>query len=523
MRLIFAKLSGGKLQVRKAAAGEEFVAIDHKTYTLSGDEVVIADDDRPVALGGVMGGADTEVSDSTVDVLIEAADFDALTVRGAARRHNLQSPSSYRFERGVDPEGIDWASRRCCELILKLAGGELCEGLIDVAQPVAERPEIKLRFLQLPRLLGVEIAASEVQKILTDLGCEETHVCEKCVKVIPPSWRADLTREVDLIEEVARIYGYDKIPTKATLSLFPSAKRLEDMVFDKVRAVMTAAGFDEAYTLSAVEPKLAVAFNPWPSSEASLLSTGTAVLRGAHCLRPSLSPSLLACRRTNETLSNPTIELFEIAKVYLPTAGDLPQEKRVLALTSGGGYLEIKAVVEALVEAIAPDSKLEVTPAQGDLLEGARSAGILLDGAAFCLMGELSTSGRDAFDLRGPASIAELDLGVIVRAARLVATTRSLSNYPPVARDLNVVVDESVLWEQIETIVLEEGGELLEQVTFGDDSYRDAKQLGENKKSVVFRLQLRSMTGTLKSDEADAVVERIMGRLTAGLGGQLRT
>ncbi|MEM1305269.1 MAG: phenylalanine--tRNA ligase subunit beta, partial [Planctomycetota bacterium] len=184
----FGKLAGGKIIVRQAVAGEPFTAINHKEYTLTGDEVVIADAERPVALGGVMGGADTEVTDATVDVLIEAADFAPLAVRGAARRHVLFSPSSYRFERGVDPEGIDWASRRACELILQFAGGELCDGVVDVAQPLEDRKEIKLRFNQIPRLLGVEIADETASKILTDLGCEQTHICGKCLKVIPPSW-----------------------------------------------------------------------------------------------------------------------------------------------------------------------------------------------------------------------------------------------------------------------------------------------------------------------------------------------
>lgn len=527
----FSKIDGDKLQVRKATQGEEFIAIDHKTYELTGDEVVIADAKRPVALGGVMGGADTEVSDTTVDVLIEAADFEPLTVRGAARRHVLFSPSSYRFERGVDPEGIEWASRRCCELILELAGGELCEGMIDVAVPEVERTfdadriDIKLRYPQVPRILGIDIPHDTVRKILTDLGCTETHNCEKCVKTIPPTWRADLTREADLIEEVARIYGYDQIPTKVSLGLVPSAKRREDIVLDIVRGTLTAAGFDEAFTLSAVEPELVELFRPW-SGEATVelgaLSTSTAVLRGANCLRQSIVLSLLRCRRTNETLSNPVVELFEIAKIYLPLNDQLPDERRVLALSTGGGFLELKGIVEAVVSAVAPSAKLTVAPTTGMLLDDARSCGILLEGIPFCLMGELSSEGRDKFDLRGSSSVAEIDLAPLVKAAELVATTKPLSNYPPVARDLNLVFDEAVRWADVEAIALSAGGELVERVVFQDDSYRDPKQLGEGKKSIVFRVELRSMEGTLTSEQADAVAQRIIAETGEQLGGTLR-
>lgn len=527
----FAKLKGGKIMVRQAVKDEPFTAINHKEYQLTGDEVVIADAERPVALGGVMGGADTEVSEATVDVLIEAADFAPLAVRGAARKHVLFSPSSYRFERGVDPEGIDWASRRACELILELAGGTLCEGVIDEktaawTEPADrrfddDRDHIKLRYPTLPRVLGINIPDDEVRKILTDLGCTETHNCEKCVKFIPPTWRADLTRECDLIEEVARIHGYDQIPTATTLPIFPSAKRREDHALDQVRTLLTGAGFDEAYTLSAVEPDLAAGFTPWGGSDESL-STGTAVLRRANQLRQSVAPSLLACRRTNETLSNPTVELFEIAKVYLPVEGRLPDEKRVLALCSGGGFAELKGVVEGLVQTIAPAAEVEVVNTTGDLLDAGRSAGLLLGGVPFCMLGELSPTGKNQFGLRGDCSIAELDLNQLVKTAELVRTTKPLSSYPPVSRDLNVVVEESIAWAAIEKTANAAGGDLVEQIAFTDDSFRDSKQLGEGKKSVVFRVQLRSHEGTLTSEQADSVIERIVTALKSELGGTLR-
>lgn len=531
----FAKLKGGKIIVRQAVKGEPFVAINHKEYELTGDEVVIADAERPVALGGVMGGADTEVSDATVDVLIEAADFAPLAVRKAARKHVLFSPSSYRFERGVDPEGIDWASRRCCELILELAGGELQDGVIDVKtsswiEPADrrfddDRDHIKFRYPQIERVLGVDIPKEEVAKILTDLGCVETHNCDHCIKVVPPTWRADLTRECDLLEEIARIHGYDKVPMVSSLPIVSSAKRREDVVTEQVRTLLVGAGFDEAYTLSAVDPELAERFTPWSNAPgvSGSLATGTTVLRRANVLRQSVTPSLLQCRRTNETLSNPVVELFEIAKVYLPCEGELPAEKRVLALCSGGGFLELKGVVEELAGAVAPGSELEVTEAKGDLLEPARSAGVLLGGAPFCLLGELSDAGREAFDLRGGASIAEIDLDLLTGAAELVRQTKPLSTYPPVSRDLNVVVDEGVAWSAIESASQSAGGELVEAITFTDDSFRDAKQLGEGKKSVVFRVQFRSHEGTLTSEQADGVVEAIVGALKTGLGGELRS
>lgn len=524
-----AKLKEGKIIVRRARAGEEFIAIDHKTYALSGEEVVIADAERPVALGGVMGGFDTEVTEATIDVLIEAADFAPLAVRGAARRHHLHSPSSYRFERGVDPEGIDWASRRCCELILELAGGELCEGVIDLGEPIEEREPVSLRYAQIPRLLGVDIPADQAIKILTDLGCEEVEANTAEVVVRPPSWRADLTREADLLEEVARIYGYDKIPEDVGVRMAPSTRGREEIVTDRVRHLLTSAGFDEALTLSSVEPEQVDAFRPWGNTtrESAPLLTATSVLRRANSLRQSLVPSLLTCRRTNETISNPTIELFEIAKVYLPREGQLPDEKRVVAATSGGGFLEVKGVVEGLVALLAPGTKLGVEETSHELLDPARSCAFALDGPSLGtqrlgVLGEVSQAGLDRFELRGATTVMELDLAPLVSAARLVRTAGELSSFPPVTRDLNIVLDESVRWSEVERIVRAQGGDILESVTFQDDSYRDAQQLGSGKKSVLFTIQLRKPDGTLTSEEADGVRDQIVTALTKELGGKLR-
>ncbi|TWT32459.1 Phenylalanine--tRNA ligase beta subunit [Posidoniimonas corsicana] len=516
----FAKLKGGKIVVRHSEQGEAFTAIDHKTYTLTGEEVVIADAERPVALGGVMGGYDTEVTNDTVDVLIEAADFDQMAVRGAARRHVLMSPSSYRFERGVDPEGIDWASRRCCELILELAGGELCEGVIDEGTQEDNRPTIKLRYDQIPRILGIEVERDEVRRILTDLGCEETHNCDHCVKAVPPTWRADLTREADLLEEVARIHGYDRIPEDVGVRMAPSHRTREDVVLERVRHAMTAAGFDEALTLSAVDENTSEAFAPW-TTEAPL-ATGTPVLRRANRLRQSVVPSLLECRRTNETQSNPTIELFEIAKVYLPKPGALPDEKRVLALTSGGGFREVKGVVETLLAHIAPDLAWSVESTGHELLDAARSCQLMVEGEQLGVLGELSQPGMDRFNLRGGSTIAEIDLAPIVTAARLVPTAGPLSSHQPVSRDLNVVLDESVRWADVERIARAEAGALIESISFQDDSYRDPKQLGEGKKSVLFSIVLRKPDGAFTSEEADAVRDKIVAQLGKELGGKLR-
>lgn len=515
----FAKLAGGKIIVRESKPGETFTAINHQEYELPAGTCVIADAKRAVALAGVMGGADSEVSDETVELLIESADFDCMSVRATARALNLHSPSSYRFERGVDPEGIDWASRRCCELILELAGGELAEGVLDAGRDRLGPTEIKLRFEQLPRVLGIEVPKDEVRKILKDLGCDETHECGHCVKVVPPSWRADLTREIDLIEEVARVHGYDQIPEDAGVKMAPSTRTCSDRVLDRVRGVMVAGGFHEAMTLSTVEPAWCDAFRPWTTAEP--LAASTPVLRGADRLRQSLAPSLLAARRHNEKLSNPDIELFEIAKVYLPQAGRLPSERRVLSATSGRSFLDVKGVLESVVAAVAPSARLAFQPAEFPLLDAARQATVKLGDQLLGVVGEIGEAGRDQFQLRTPAALMEIDLEPLIEAAELRPTAQPLSPYPPVGRDLNIVVDEAVCWSAVEEATRAAGGDLVELIAY-QETYRDEQRLGAGKKSLLFGVQLRSAAGTLTNDQADEVRDRIVAALGKSVGGKLR-
>jgi phenylalanyl-tRNA synthetase beta chain len=516
----FAKLAGGRIIVRESKPGEKFTAINHQEYELAAGTCVIADAEKAVALAGVMGGAYSEVSDATVDVLIESAAFDPLSVRTTARRHNLHSPSSYRFERGVDPEGIDWASRRACELILETAGGTLSAGSVDVGVAKMQgRGEIKLRFEQIPRVLGISVPDDEVQRILAALGCDQTHVCGHCVKVIPPSWRADLTREIDLIEEVARIYGYDKIPEDTNVKMAASTRTRHDRVLQAVREVMVAAGFDEAMTLSAVDDSLVDAIRPW--TEAAPLVASTPVLRRADRLRQSLVPSLLAARRHNEKLSNPVIELFEIANVYLPIEGALPEQKRLLGVTSGGGFLDVKGVLEALVSRVSPSLELEVGEVEYPLLDNGRQARLRLGDHLLGYLGELSDAGRERFELRGSSTVAEIDLDVLAAVAELVPTARPLSPYPSVSRDLNIVVPETVHWAEVADLVRVAGGEVLEAVEY-QETYRDLQRLGAGRKSLLFTVQLRSAGGTLTNEEADGVRDRIVRLLAEQVGGELR-
>jgi len=510
----YARLEGQRIIVREATKDEPFVAIDHKTYALQPGMCVIADQAGPVALGGVMGGETSEVSASTTDLLIESADFAPLAIRSAARALRLHSPSSYRFERGVDPEGIDWASRRACELIAESAGGEILAGVVDV-QPVrpASHPQVVLRMSQIPRILGIELDQSRVKKILEKLGLDLLASTDSQATWIAPSWRRDLNREIDLIEEVARIHGYDEIPENVAVPMVPSYRSDGERMLEKVRQTLVAAEFFEAITSSLVDEKTSACFSPW--SNAAPLRSNTPTLRGADCLRRSLVPSLLASRHINQSLANARIELFETANVYLPTPdptadAELLDEEFMLAITSGGDFKRLKGVLEAILDSLSIDRPLRAELLADDpLLDRNSSCQLNLGSELLGYLGEVQPSQLTQFGLRARTTVAEIKLSVLLKAANLVPQHQRLSAFPAITHDLNLIVAESVRWNDMVQTVRTSGKELLEDVIYRE-TYRDAKKDGTGKKRLIFSLVLRSPSETLTGQRAEKLREVIV-------------
>ena len=505
-----AKLKGKEKQasiiVRKAAKGEKLEAIDHHDYPLDQAMCVIADAEQPIALAGVMGGASSEVSDNTTDLVIESADFAPLSVRTTARQLKLHSPSSFRFERGVDPIGIDWASRRCCQLILDIAGGELLKGVCVAGDPHIEAEPVTLRLSQLSRILGISIPSEEVQRILIKLGCIPTAETSTEIEVQPPTWRRDLTREIDLVEEIARIHGYDQIPEDVGVPMAPSHRSDYDRVVSRVRHVLNAAGFDETLTASVVPEKWSDCLSPWTSTGA--IQSSTPMLRGADRLRRSLLPSLLEVRRINESLANAEINLFETAKVYLPKKG-LPEEPVMLGLASDLDFHGLKGVVEALLTELNPAVTLSVEATELPLLHNVRTCKLLIDGELLGFLGEVGEAGRKEFSLRSEASVAELRIDQLERIAQLSPQFTPLSNYPAITQDLNFIVAEEIPWADLEATVRSSAGEELEQIEFRE-IYRDEKKDGAKRKRLLLTFTLRAADRTLTGEEAEAARNAII-------------
>ena len=512
------RLSGRRLVVRRARPKETLTAINNKAYELAPEMLVIADAERPVGLAGVMGGLDTEIGPATKNVLIEAAQFDPMSVRKTSRALGLFSPSSYRFERPLDPEGTEWASRRCAELILETAGGTLHPGVIDVGTPRPVRPAITLRLDQIPRVLGIDIDRPTVERILTALGLAVESATAASITAAAPTWRSDLEREIDLIEEVARVHGYEHIPEDRAVPLTSAPRGRRERVEGLIRGALTGCGFDEAVTFSLVSDALAEPFRPGAADAPVRVEHSSRKREGA--LRQSLVPSLLSVRRHNEAHGDPNAELFEIADVYLPRPGhDLPDQPARLALVSGRDFFGLKGVIESLLTRLHANGGLEARPADVPWLTPGRAAELLLGGDHLGYLGEVARPRLDALELRGACTAAELDLGVLIARAVLVPQHHTLPPFPAVERDLSLVVDRALPWAELSTAVAQAAGPNLEGVDFLDTFA--GGNLPDGRHSVHFGLRFRHPERTLTGEEVDrslrAVVDACAARFEAAL------
>ena len=516
------KLHGQKILVRRAKKGETITAIDQRQYALTEDMCVIADADRPVAVAGVMGGFDTEISGSTTDVLIEAASFASLSVRATARSLKLHSPSSYRFERKVDRRWLDWASRRCCELILKVAGGTLMKGCVVAGDSVpATRDSITLRFAQVGRLLGIEIAADECVRILQQLGLKSLARHTDSATFEPPSWRPDLLREIDLIEEVARIHGYEHIPIDATLPVVATARTLRERVIDAVRTQLVSSGLSEALTLSFVSEQQRQLFRP--AGDIAPVAVNHSSRSHENQLRQSLIPSLLACRRQNERHGYANAELFEVARVYL-TAGlgqaEQQAEPLTIGIVSGRPFVQVSGVVAALAAELAPHAVLTTEPAPHPEYISGRGAIVSLNGRPWGWLGELSRDVLNQSDLQDAVCVAELRLPLIEELFEVRRSYTPLPRFPSISRDLNFVLPESISWAQLSETVSASAGSLLLGTSFGGQ-YR-GKQIDADHKSYLITCRFMAADRTLTTEEVDAVVKNVIASCETQLTAKLR-
>ena len=524
-----ARLRGGRIVIRPARADEPFTAINHKTYVLSPEMCVIADAERPVALAGVMGGADTEIGTGTVEVLLESAQFAPLPVRAAARGLVLSSASSYRFERGPDPAAVDWAGRRAAALILELAGGTLDEGVVVAGSLAGRQASIPLAPQRVRTVLGIDVPGERQHRILTGLGFVE--------EAQPgvwraPSWRRDCWREIDLVEEVARIEGYHRVPEDAPIAARPVEWSDRERTIRRTGEVFVAAGFCEALTHSVVPAPLEATASPW--GDAAPLAVAPPLVRGADRLRRSLLPSLVEARAANAAAGNADADLFEIARGYLARSGpaDAPSpvdEPLLASFVTGGEYPRGRGVVDAVLAHLGlPDAEccIDYRPLTLDLFTPGRAAEVLLhrDGLPplrIAVVGEIAAGIRERVAAAGPLVAGEIRIDRLEFTARRERPLVRPSDFPAVTRDINLVVAEDVPWSRIEAAIRGAAGATLEACAVSQ-IWQDAERLGVGRKSVVVSLVLRSGSGTLSGDDAARLVAGVVEACRRDVQAEMR-
>ncbi len=516
----YAKIADGKIIVRKAISGERLTSIDGTQCDLNTDMLVIADARGSVAIAGVMGGLDTEVSEMTTAVLLEDAYFDPVSVRTTSRRLALPSEAAFRFERTVDIEMVEWASKRTAQLITQVAGGKVARGVIDIYPKKPEQKEVTLRLSRLSRLLGIEVPCEEVLRILSALSFKPQSKDDLIVCSVP-SWRSDVYREVDLIEEVARVYGYNKVPTERKIKIEVVPVDTRQKLVESLGMYLNGCGFYETINVGFVDNSIAELFTKTGVKE--YLGVKDVSRKNANLLRQNLIGSLLGVLKTNLNAKNLPCRIFEIADTFVPIReqdGGLPIQKTKLALVCDSDLRDLRGVIEGLIKKIDRDAQIVFAPA--DLLWAQTGAQIIVNSQTIGTTGIVSQVVKEKFDFKelSPCA-AELEFGQLLTLQSGAIKVKPLPRFPAIQRDLSIIVDENIHWADIIEAVKNKASVALEEVQFVGIYH--GKGIGSGKKSVTLSLRFRDEDGTLTHQRVDSFEADIVESLAQSVRAELRT
>ncbi len=528
------RIRGRKIIVRRAGDGEAVVTLDGIERVLSRDMLIIADGERSVAIAGVMGGADTEVTQQTTSVLLEAANFNPASIHYTGRTLRLPSEACMRFERGIRPELTLPAIKRATQLIVQLAGGEAAKGVVDVYPGRRDREPILLSTEEVKRILGIEFSLDQIVGALTSLGfdCKEDGSKSK-VWVTAPYWRNDIHQTVDLVEEVARIVGYDKIPTTMLSQPLPR-QRIEPIIGlkQKIGRNLTGYGFQEVitYSLTSLELLNKLLPEPHPPEPMPLRLVNPMNVEQEY-LRPNLRVNLLAALSANRRHEDGTIRLFELGKVYLPRHNDLPDEREVLCGILSGPRLEkswqgedelldffdAKGVVEGLLSQWGVETSFE--EGKDESLHSDKQAAIVVAGSRLGVIGELHPKVSQAFDITEAVYLFEIDVTALLPFTVSHKIFQPILRFPVIVRDIAVVVDVEVTHQKVQDIIT--SFPLVAQVAIFD--VYSGEQVPPGKKCLAYRLTFQSPTYTLTDEEVNLIQQQILDKLYQELGATLRS
>ena len=521
------RLAGG-IEVRRARPGERLELLNGSVVEPDGETLLIADRNGPLALAGIMGGEISSCTAATRDVFLESAFFAPAGIAGRARRYGLQTDSSYRFERGVDAQLQRRAAERATRLLLDIAGGRPGPTVEAVArEQLPAEPAIRLRPERLRKLLGAEVPAADVEEILRRLGMAVAVEMDHWL-VVPPSSRFDLTLEVDLIEEIARIHGYDRLPGNRPLTRLEMPPELEGRVaLERLRETLVQRGFQEAITYSFVDP----AFQRHLDPERQPLALANPISADLAVMRTSLWPGLLKALVYNQKRQQSRVRLFEHGLTFIPDGSELRQEAYLGGVAVGDAlpeqwgaparpldFFDLKADVEALLALTGEPEAFVFIAAAHPALHPGRSARIDRAGAPLGWLGALHPREARELEVEGDAFVFELRLTAL-QAAR-TPVFQPLSRFPASRRDLAIVVDDAVTVQAVRESIRRHGGELLREVWLFD-VYR-GPGIPKGRKSLALGLILQDFSRNLTDHVVEEAVSGILAGLTEQFGATLR-
>ncbi len=525
------QIRGKKIIVRRADNGENIVTLDGVKRTLNKEILVIADNEGAVAVAGVMGGADSEVTEPTTSILLEAANFNPTNIHYTGRILSLPSEACIRFERGIRPELAVVGLKRATGLISRLAGGQAARGIVDVYPGKKEGRPILLSMATMKRLLGIGFNLRQALESLASLGFDVKAEGAR-IKVTPPYWRSDISLEVDLIEEVVRIIGYDKVPMTMLSQPVPRQNPASILTLkEKIRQSLVGYGFQEilSYSLTALESLKRMRPRS-QSPEFTPLRMANPMTADQEYLRPNLRVNLLVALASNLRHEEGSLCLFELGKVYLPQPNDLPQELEMLAAVLSGPRLEkwwqgesasadffdAKGVVEGVFRQLGLEASFVRGTDEG--LHSGKQAAVVVEGKRVGVVGELHPRILAAYEIPKSASLFEFDLKALLPLATARKMFQPILRFPAIVRDIALVVGEDVTHQQIQDIII--SFSLVQQVALFD-VYSGAP-VPPGQKSLAYRITYQSPAHTLTDEAVNRVQQQILKKLSSELGATLR-
>ena len=519
------QIKSGKIVVERAKDDEIFVTLDEIERKLDSSFLCIKDNETSIGLAGIMGGLNSEIQEDTTEVIFEAANFDGTNIRVNSKKLNLRSESSARFEKDIDPNLAEIAINRACALICELGCGEVMEGTIDIYNSKKEEGHITVDSKWINKFLGTEISIEDMKKYLDSLELK-TEINGDNLNITIPTFRIDIAIKEDIAEEVARIYGYDKIPTtiySASTGREPKYKNeiLRDLIVD----AMVSSGLNQSISYSFISPKVFDKINlPEDSELRNVIKIKNPLGEDYSVMRTTTIHSMMESLGRNYSRNNDYARLFEIGKVYIPNEDEtvIPTENNILTIGMYGNcdYLDLKGVVENALEKLGLSKVKFTRESDNPSYHPGKTAALMIGNKKVGVLGEVHPDVSENYGVDENCYLAELNLDLLFEYAKTDKKYKALPKFPAVTRDIALLVDDEILVQEIEDTIRRAGGNLVEKVELFD-IYKGA-QIPEGKKSIAYAIAYRDEKKTLTDNDVNKVHDKILRSLEHKLGATLR-